>query len=120
LALGQFDGQRYIALETFRRNGQGVKSPVWFTEAGGKLFVWTIGRSGKVKRIRKTPRVRFSPSTFSGKPKGDWVEAQARILDEAESELPRGMIRKRYGAQFLLLNFLHGRGRVIIELTPTV
>ena len=41
---------KYIALETFRKSGEGVKTPVWTVAQDGKLLVWTQGDSWKVKR----------------------------------------------------------------------
>ena len=32
-------GQKYISLATFRRNGQEVRTPVWFAEQAGKLYL---------------------------------------------------------------------------------
>lgn len=31
----------YINLETFRKNGVGVKTPVWQTSEAGTIYVWT-------------------------------------------------------------------------------
>jgi len=31
--------QKYISLTTFRKNGTGVPTPVWFGEDSGKLYV---------------------------------------------------------------------------------
>ena len=67
----------YIALETFRKSGDGVVTPVWVVAEGGKLYVWTVGDSGKVKRIRNNGRVRIAVSDSRGTPKSDWVEAEA-------------------------------------------
>lgn len=30
MGFGAFAGQRYLNLDTFRKSGQGVKTPVWF------------------------------------------------------------------------------------------
>jgi hypothetical protein len=38
-------GQKYISLTTFRKNGAAVATPVWFGEGDGKLY-----RKGAVKR----------------------------------------------------------------------
>jgi PPOX class probable F420-dependent enzyme len=54
-ALQQFEKQQYLNLETFRKNGDGVKTPIWFVQAGEKLYVRTGGESGKVKRIHNHP-----------------------------------------------------------------
>ena len=117
-SLTQFEGQRYIALETFKRNGQGVKTAVWFIEDGGRLYIWTPATTGKARRIRNSPRVRVMPSSASGKPKGEWVEAKAHILNPPDNTHPAELIRKKYGLQFWLINWLHGRDRIIIELEP--
>ncbi len=76
----------YIALETFRKSGEGVITPVWAVAEDGKLYVWTIGDSGKVKRIRNSGRVRIAVSDSRGTPKSDWVEATARVLDTPADE----------------------------------
>ena len=54
--LDAFDGKKYLNLETYRRNGNGVRTPVWFAAApegggGQKLYVYTTADSGKAKRI---------------------------------------------------------------------
>lgn len=108
-----------MALETFKRNGEGVKTTVWFIEDGGKLYVWTPAITGKAKRIRNNPKVRVAPSSAGGKPKGEWVEAKARILNPPDNTHAAELIRKKYGLQFWLVNRLHGRNRVVIELEPT-
>jgi uncharacterized protein len=38
---------QYINLETYRRNGQAVATPVWFTIDGNKIFVVTRSEPGK-------------------------------------------------------------------------
>ena len=53
--LAQFANQQFINVETFRKNGQGVQTPVWFVEDKGTLYVRTVENSFKVKRIRNTP-----------------------------------------------------------------
>jgi len=47
-----FTSQQYLNLETFRKNGAAVKTPVWFVQDGDAIFVRTLANSGKVKRIR--------------------------------------------------------------------
>lgn len=117
--LNQFGRQRYIALETFKRNGEGVKTPIWFVEEAGKLYVWTSATSGKAKRIHNNPRVRFASSSVRGKPKGEWVEGEAQTLNPNDSTRPTELIRRKYGVQFWFVSHLHGRDRVIIKLETT-
>lgn len=114
----------YIALETFRKSGEGVATPVWVTAENGKLYVWTVGTSGKVKRIRNNPRVRIAVSDARGAPKSDWVEAQARILDEpAEVTRQRQRIGAKYGLQFRMIDLMSklrrdDTPRVAVEISP--
>lgn len=49
--LEQFNGQQYINVETFRRNGAGVKTPVWFVREEDALYVRTVKNSGKIKSL---------------------------------------------------------------------
>ena len=58
----QFRDQEFLSIETFRKNGIGVKTTVWFVQEGDMLYVWTIGDSGKAKRIRNNARVNIAPS----------------------------------------------------------
>src|SRR5262249_38406544 len=56
--LAQFANKKYLNLESYRRNGQGVRTPLWFVEDDGALYFYTVAHSYKVKRIRNNPRVR--------------------------------------------------------------
>ena len=59
--LNQFAGEKYINLETFRKSGAAVATPVWFAEDLGVFYVYSLANAGKVKRIRNNPRVRLMP-----------------------------------------------------------
>jgi hypothetical protein len=48
------EGQQYMSLVTFRPSGEPVPTPVWFAREGDVLYVTTLKRSGKVKRLRET------------------------------------------------------------------
>ncbi len=75
--VSQLVGVKHLAIESYRKNGEAVRTPVWFIEKDGTLFVRTDGDTGKAKRIRGNPRIRIAPCTIRGKPKGDWVNAEA-------------------------------------------
>ncbi len=53
--------ERYVSLETVRKNGTKAETPVWVTELDGALVVITDADSWKVKRIRRNPNVRLAP-----------------------------------------------------------
>jgi PPOX class probable F420-dependent enzyme len=88
-AVEQLRGHKYISLATFRRNGQEVRTPVWFAEQDGKLYVMTRNDSGKYKRIGNNPQVRLAPCGARGKITGAWIRAQARILGQDQEGMAR-------------------------------
>ena len=113
----------YIALETFRKSGEGVKTPVWVTAENNKLYVWTDANSWKVKRIHNNETVRLCASDSRGTPKSEWFEAKARVLVEpAAITAMQKRLAKKYGFQFKafdLLGRLRQRNRVsaVIEIS---
>ena len=108
--LKQFENQKYLNIETFRKNGQGVKTPVWFAQDGETLRVWTFAGAGKVKRIRRDGSVRVAPSDMSGAPLGEWVKAHASADDSTEAiQYVENLMRKKYGVMF---NLFWGLGKL--------
>jgi uncharacterized protein len=89
-------GQKYISLTTFRKNGEGVSTPVWFGEDGDKLYVMTRSDMGKVKRMRNSSQVKVAPCTIRGKVTGPEFAAQARILAPPEHAHARQTINRKY------------------------
>jgi len=119
--LAQFANQKYLNLESYRRDGQGVRTPLWFVEDNGALYFYTVAHSYKVKRIRNNPRVRVAPCDARGKIKGEWVDAAARRLDETESRRANDLLNRKYGWAKRVLNFLakirgHERAAFAIQL----
>ena len=62
----QFNDAKYINMETFKKNGTSVSTPVWFVTENGYIFVVTRSGTGKVRRVRNNPKVRIVPSGFRG------------------------------------------------------
>ena len=89
-------GQKYISLITFRKNGQGVPTPVWFGEENDKLYVMTGSRMGKFKRIRNNPQVKVSSCTIRGKVTGPEFAATARILPSEDGPRARNTVKRKY------------------------
>lgn len=98
-ALEQFANQKYLNLETYRRNGNGVRTPVWFVEHEGKLYVRTGAKSGKAKRIRNFPNVQVAPCKAQGEVIGEWVSGTARRVDGEQAEFINQLFSKKYGLQ---------------------
>jgi hypothetical protein len=108
-------GHKYIALATFRRNGQEVQTPVWFAEHAGKLYVMTRSDSGKYKRMRNNPHVRLAPCTARGKVTGPWIDGQARVLGREEEGIARQALARKY---FLMGGgWLWSRKNIFLEIT---
>jgi len=112
-AAGDLDRHRYVSLATFRRNGAEVATPVWFAALGARLYVVTSGDSGKVKRLRNTPRARVAPSNGRGRVTGAWQPATARLITEPQAiDRARAALRGKYGVRMWvaeLLSRLTGR-----------
>jgi PPOX class probable F420-dependent enzyme len=101
--LAALDRHRYVALATFRRSGAEVRTPVWFAAVDGRLYVFTAGDSGKVKRLRHSPRARVAPSDVRGHVRGAWSEAAARLVTEpAVIDRAHAALRAKYGVQMWL------------------
>jgi PPOX class probable F420-dependent enzyme len=103
MTLKQFEKQKYLNIETFRKNGQGVKTPVWFVQDGETLHVWTYAGSGKAKRICRDCSVRVVPCTAGGEPRGEWVSALAVVEDAPDAiQHVESLMKKKYGLLFQL------------------
>lgn len=99
------DQHRYLSLVTFRGNGVEVATPVWFAAAANRLYVFTAGESGKVKRLRRSSRARVAPCDARGRVAGPWRDATARLVDDERSiRLARGALHAKYGWQLVLLD----------------
>jgi uncharacterized protein len=121
---------RYLSLTSFRRDGTGVPTPVWFVEAGGRLLVETDAASYKVRRIRRDPRVTIAPCTATGRLRGSPVPATAGLLPDAEVARMDRLLARKYRVDLLFVKpfrslqaALHRRSRhgtpVVLEITPS-
>jgi PPOX class probable F420-dependent enzyme len=121
--LAQFVGAKYLNLESYRKNGTPVQTPLWFAQEGDALYVYSLASTGKVKRIRRNAQVRVAPCVFRGQPTGEWVEATASIEDAEGAARGHRLLRQKYGWQKALgdiVNRLWPRERVVmtIDLSP--
>ena len=112
----EIHGQRYISLVTFRKSGALVRTPVWFAEDAGKLYVMTGSHLGKYKRIRNNPQVTIASCTIRGKVSGPEFEATARILPPQDFSRVRKLINAKYWLARLPL--IWSRTDVYLEISP--
>ena len=111
-----FQNTKYLSLESFRKDGQGVRTPVWFAgdPASGpprKLYVYSVAGSGKAKRIRRNSRVRIAPCNVRGTLLGDWIAVRAEILTGEEAAYDVRLLNQKYKPWKQLLDFFAKFGR---------
>ena len=117
-------GEKYINLETYRKNGRGVRTPVWFVESSSGdnriLYVRTSDDTGKYKRIRNNPSVQIAQCDMRGSVKSEWVKGEARIASEEEKLKAFKMLEKKYGIMYKMTRiFLSGKNYVVIAIHIT-
>lgn len=123
-------GERYLNLETFRRNGAAIRTPVWFVaddtpgDGPATLYVYSTGDSMKVKRIRNNKAARIAACDLRGRVTGAWVEAEATIVDGAAFERGMRLLNRKYFPWKQLLNLsarlFRPKPRAVIALRPAV
>lgn len=118
--------ERYLNLATFRKGGAEVKTPIWFAsdpQDPRRLWMYTNGKSGKVKRIRNGGRSRVAACNARGRVHGPWLEANARIeSDPRQVARAFDLLVQKYGWQARLLGVGARLGntwkdRTILEVT---
>ena len=75
-AFAALGDEQFLSLTTFRRSGERVSTPMWVGRDGDALLMFTPQASGKVKRLRNSPRVELRPCSRFGRVK-DGVEPVA-------------------------------------------
>jgi PPOX class probable F420-dependent enzyme len=124
-----FKTDKYLSLESYKKSGESVRTPVWFApdpsvtpdSVTSKLYIYTIGDTGKVKRIRNNSRVRIAPCDMRGKILGEWVDARAEIVTGEEAARGMRLLNKRYFPLKQLLGFFalfSRRPRIVMALHP--
>jgi PPOX class probable F420-dependent enzyme len=114
----QFRDEKYISLETFKKNGQGVKTPIWFVLHNGALYAYTEAESWKVKRIRNNPRVRVAKCDIRGNVKGEFLEATASLIEGDERVTANKLLDQKYFLKiiFNVLTKINKHKRAMIKI----
>jgi uncharacterized protein len=101
-----FAGQKYLSLETFRRNGTGVQTPLWFAAAPGEpvLYIYTLASSGKAKRLRRSAAARIAPCDARGGVTGPWMAVQATIVTGEAAARAMSLLDRKYWPWKAILN----------------
>jgi uncharacterized protein len=102
-AIAQFAKTKFLSLETLRKSGVAVRTPVWFAQqpaasvTSAVFYLYSEAEAGKVKRIRNNPKVRIAPCNVHGDLRGDWVDGRARLCDADEAARAQQLLREKYG-----------------------
>jgi PPOX class probable F420-dependent enzyme len=117
------DDAQYISLASYRKDGSLVPTPVWVAPLDGKLVVFTLRETHKVKRIQRNPAVRVAACDVRGKLLGDWRDGTCLLVeDPGHEKRAYAALREKYGLMMRLgdvMSTLTGRmkRRVILEIT---
>jgi hypothetical protein len=103
---------RYLSVTSFRRDGSGVATPVWFVSDGRRLFALTDLHSAKVRRMRRNPRVLVASCRADGKLRGEPLPARAEVLTATpELERVQKLLMERYKLSYRLVMLIYRLGR---------
>lgn len=120
---------KYLSVTSFKHDGTGVATPVWFVIDDGRLLVKTDRESLKVRRIRRNPGVMVAPCSASGRVHGEPVPAQAELLPDSEIDRVDRLMARKYRIDRILILPVYrlvqrlrgahgGAGEVVIAITP--
>lgn len=121
---------KYVSIMSYRRDGTGVSTPVWFVTEDDRLLVMTAVGSGKVKRIRGNPFVTVAACSARGKFHGTPIPARAELLPSTELGRVKRLMGRKYRLDLLFIrpiraiqSMIHPERRdeqtTIVAITPT-
>ena len=95
--LEQFLDQKYLNLETYKKDGTPIRTPVWFVIYKDLIYVITRDSTGKVKRLKNNQNIRIVPCSFTGESKSEWINGIAQKITGEEVEKAIKLRKKKYG-----------------------
>jgi uncharacterized protein len=108
---------KFVSLTTYKRNGDGVATPLWLVGDGDHLVMWTPADTWKVKRVRRDPRVTLARCGRRGKVDAGEpsVDGVAEVVDDApEVSRIETVLRRKYGVEYRIVTLIErliARGR---------
>jgi PPOX class probable F420-dependent enzyme len=121
MAYSELEKEEYISLTTYRKTGVAVSSPVWFALEDNKIYVLSLIRAGKLKRLKNNPNVLITPCDYAGKTHGESIKGTA-IVHEAESDMGKyanKTLSRKYGFLKRVYDLFHrvtGAKRKYLEI----
>jgi PPOX class probable F420-dependent enzyme len=124
VAFTALDQAEYINLRSYKRDGSAVDTPVWCAPLDGKLVIFTLRESFKVKRVQRNPKVQAARCDLRGKLLGPWQDGTCRALEDPMHEARAyAALTLKYGWRMRVGDFFSAltgrkRRRVVMEITP--
>ena len=113
--LDQFLDQKYINLETYKKDGTPVRTPVWFVIDNDLIYVITRESTGKVKRLKNNHDVRIVLCSFKGEPKNEWIKGKVEKITGKEADIAIKLRKKKYGMSARLIGlFTSQKGNLVV------
>ena len=113
--LQQFTDQKYLNLETYRKDQTPVQTPVWFVIENDQIYITTKETTGKVKRLRNNQNGRIAVCSMKGDIKGNWINVGLeRINEDSDVEKIVKLRKKKYGFSARLISmFTSQKGKTV-------
>jgi PPOX class probable F420-dependent enzyme len=113
--IDQFLDQKYINLETYKKDGTPVRTPVWFVIDNDLIYVITRDSTGKVKRLGNNQDVQIVSCSFKGEPKNEWIKGKAEKITGKEADIAIKLRKKKYGMSARLIGlFTSQKGNLVV------
>ena len=113
--LDQFLDQKYINLETYKKDGTPIRTPVWFVIDKDLIYVITRDSTGKVKRLANNQDVQIVSCSFKGEPKNEWIKGKAEKITGKEADTAIKLRKKKYGMSARLIGlFTSQKGNLVV------
>ena len=113
--LEQFTDQKYLNIETYKKDQTPVQTPVWFVIENDQIYITTKETTGKVKRLRNNQNARIAICSMKGDVKGDWINVGLqRINEDSDVEKIVKLRKKKYGFSARLISmFTSQKGKTV-------
>ncbi len=106
-------------METFKKDGTKVTTPVWVAQQNNTLVVTTGKNAGKVKRIRNNGKAIIYTTNQSGSKKlSEELEVKGSILSDEDLKTEAvTILKKKYGmmAKMMLKGPNENRAIIVLE-----
>ncbi len=97
-----------ILLTTYKRDGTAIGTPVSIAFDGERAFFRSYDKAWKTKRLRHNPRIEAAPCTVLGKPTGEAISGEARLLGGDDAAAAATALAHRHRVlQAILVPFGH-------------